>query len=84
MKNYKAHGLLLLGAMGGDALIVSALKTLEQVARPTNRFFLIPVFLIRAVIVQAASFLVVCLLILLGGTGKAEVQGLQLVWVWVW
>jgi membrane-associated phospholipid phosphatase len=36
LKNYKAQGLLLLGAMGGDALIVSALKVLEHVARPTN------------------------------------------------
>ena len=36
LKNYKAQGLLLLGAMGGDALIVSALKALEHVARPTN------------------------------------------------
>ena len=39
LKNYKAHGILLLGAMGGDALIVSALKTLEHVARPTNEIF---------------------------------------------
>jgi len=36
LKNYKAHGLLLLGAMGGDALIISALKTLEHISRPTN------------------------------------------------
>ena len=36
LKNYKAQGLLLLGAMGGDALIVSALKALDHVARPTN------------------------------------------------
>jgi undecaprenyl-diphosphatase len=35
-KNYKAQGLLLLGAMGGDALIVSILKALEHVVRPTN------------------------------------------------
>ena len=35
-KNYKAQGLLLLGAIGGNALIVSALKALEHVARPTN------------------------------------------------
>ncbi len=35
-RNYKSEGLLLLGVMGGDALIVSALKTLEHVARPTN------------------------------------------------
>ena len=36
LKNYKSEGLLLLGAMGSDALIVSAIKTLEHVARPTN------------------------------------------------
>jgi membrane-associated phospholipid phosphatase len=36
LKNYKAEGLLLLGAMGGDALLVSLLKILDQVARPTN------------------------------------------------
>jgi undecaprenyl-diphosphatase len=36
LKHYKAQGLLLLAAMGGDALIVSSLKTLEHVARPTN------------------------------------------------
>jgi membrane-associated phospholipid phosphatase len=39
LKNFKAPGLLLLGAMGGDALIVSVLKTLEHVARPTNGIF---------------------------------------------
>ena len=37
LKNYKAQGLLLLGAMGGDALIVSVLKAIEHVTRPTNR-----------------------------------------------
>ncbi|HEX7482661.1 MAG TPA: phosphatase PAP2 family protein, partial [Candidatus Bathyarchaeia archaeon] len=36
LKDYKAHGLLLLAAMGGDALIISALKTLEHISRPTN------------------------------------------------
>ena len=36
LKNYKPEGLLLLGAMGSDALIVSIIKTLEHVARPTN------------------------------------------------
>jgi membrane-associated phospholipid phosphatase len=36
LKNYKAHGLLLLGAMGGVALIISTLKTLEHISRPTN------------------------------------------------
>jgi len=36
LKNYKAQGLLLLGAMGGDALIVSVIKTLDHVARPSN------------------------------------------------
>jgi undecaprenyl-diphosphatase len=35
-KNYKGEALLLLGAMGGNALIVSALKALEHVARPIN------------------------------------------------
>jgi undecaprenyl-diphosphatase len=39
LKNYKAPSLLLLGAMGGDALFVSALKTLEHVARPANGIF---------------------------------------------
>jgi undecaprenyl-diphosphatase len=39
LKNYKAQGLLLLGAMGGDALIVSILKTIEHVARPANGIF---------------------------------------------
>src|SRR5665647_1089240 len=29
LKNYKAQGLLLLGAMGGDALIITAIKTLD-------------------------------------------------------
>jgi len=38
LKNYKAHGLLLLAAMGGDALIVSALKPLEHISRPTSAF----------------------------------------------
>jgi membrane-associated phospholipid phosphatase len=36
LKNYKTQGLLLLGAMGGDALIVSAIKALDHIARPTN------------------------------------------------
>jgi membrane-associated phospholipid phosphatase len=36
LKNYKAHGLLLLGAMGGDALIISTLKNIEHISRPTN------------------------------------------------
>ena len=40
LKNYKAQGLLLLGAMGGDALIVSVIKTLNHVARPTNGILL--------------------------------------------
>jgi len=40
LKNYKAHGLLLLGAMAGDALIVSVIKTLDHIARPTNRIIL--------------------------------------------
>ncbi len=36
LKNYKAQALLLLGAMGSDALIVTAIKTLDHVARPAN------------------------------------------------
>jgi membrane-associated phospholipid phosphatase len=36
LKHYKSHGLLLLGAIGSDAMIVSILKTVEHVARPTN------------------------------------------------
>lgn len=40
LKNYKSQGLLLLGAMGGDALIVSVIKTIEHVARPTNAIVL--------------------------------------------
>lgn len=39
LKHYKPHGLLLLVAMGGDGLIVSILKSLEHVARPTNGIF---------------------------------------------
>ena len=39
-RNYKAQSLLLLGAMGGDALIVTAVKTLDHVARPTNGILL--------------------------------------------
>jgi membrane-associated phospholipid phosphatase len=35
-KNHKPEGLLLLAALGGDALFVAALKALEHVARPTN------------------------------------------------
>jgi len=36
LKNYKMQGLLLLGAMGSDAVLVSVLKSVEEVARPTN------------------------------------------------
>jgi len=36
LKNHKAESLLLLGAMGGDALIVSTIKVLGEVTRPTN------------------------------------------------
>ncbi len=36
LKNYKVQGLLLLGAMGGDAVLVSVLKSVEHVARPAN------------------------------------------------
>jgi membrane-associated phospholipid phosphatase len=39
LKHHKPHGLLLLVAMGGDGLIVSILKSLEHVARPTNGIF---------------------------------------------
>jgi membrane-associated phospholipid phosphatase len=35
-KNYRAEGLLLLGAMGGDALLVSVVKGLVQSPRPLN------------------------------------------------
>ncbi|MGD0993910.1 MAG: phosphatase PAP2 family protein [Candidatus Bathyarchaeia archaeon] len=36
IKNHRAEGLLLLGAMGGDALIVSFVKGLVQSPRPLN------------------------------------------------
>ncbi len=36
LRNRKPQGLLLLGAMGGDALIVEVIKALGQVDRPTN------------------------------------------------
>jgi undecaprenyl-diphosphatase len=36
LKNRKPLGLLLLGAMGGEALLVAIIKNLDQVARPTN------------------------------------------------
>ena len=36
VKNYRAQSLLLLGAMGGDALIVSVVKSLDHVTRPMN------------------------------------------------
>jgi membrane-associated phospholipid phosphatase len=39
LKHHKPHGLLLLAAMGGDGLIVSILKTLTHVTRPTNGIF---------------------------------------------
>lgn len=39
VKNYRAQGLLLLGAMGGDALLVSVMKALDHVTRPTNGIF---------------------------------------------
>jgi undecaprenyl-diphosphatase len=35
-KNYRAEGLLLLGAMGGDALLVSVVKGIVQSPRPLN------------------------------------------------
>ena len=39
LKNHKTLGLLLLGAIGGDALLVSLVKTMVHVARPTNAIF---------------------------------------------
>ncbi len=36
LKNRKPHGLLLLGAIGGDALIVETIKILDHITRPTN------------------------------------------------
>jgi membrane-associated phospholipid phosphatase len=36
VKNYRAQSLLLLGAMGGDALIVSVVKSSVHVTRPLN------------------------------------------------
>jgi membrane-associated phospholipid phosphatase len=36
VKNYRAQSLLLLGAMAGDALIVSVVKSLNNVTRPLN------------------------------------------------
>ena len=39
LKHHKPQGLLLLAAMGGDGLLVSILKTLEQATRPTNGIF---------------------------------------------
>jgi undecaprenyl-diphosphatase len=35
-KNHKPQGLLLLGAMGGQALLVTIIKNLDRVVRPTN------------------------------------------------
>jgi membrane-associated phospholipid phosphatase len=40
LKGFKAQSLLLLAAMGGDALFVSTLKSLEPVSRPTNGLLL--------------------------------------------
>jgi undecaprenyl-diphosphatase len=39
LKNCRAEGLLLLGAMGGDALLVSVVKSLVQSPRPLNGLF---------------------------------------------
>jgi membrane-associated phospholipid phosphatase len=36
LKHRKDYGLFLLGAMGGDALLVTIIKTVDQVARPAN------------------------------------------------
>ncbi len=38
LKNNKSQGLLLLGAMGGEALFVTVIKNLYHVARPSNAF----------------------------------------------
>lgn len=40
LKNYRMHALLFLVAMGGDAVLVTVVKTLDQVARPINRIML--------------------------------------------
>jgi len=37
IKKHKAQSLLLLAAVGGNALIIGAIKTLTQVARPENQ-----------------------------------------------
>lgn len=36
IKNHRPQSLLLLGAMGGDALLVAVIKNLDKIARPTN------------------------------------------------
>jgi hypothetical protein len=53
-KKYKAQGLLLLGAMGGDALLISVLKTLDHVVGQRMEFLWVLVILIRADTAQAA------------------------------
>ena len=40
LKNYRSKALLLLGAISGDALIVSVIKALDHVPRPTNGILL--------------------------------------------
>jgi undecaprenyl-diphosphatase len=39
LKNRKQWGLLLFAAMGGDALLVTIIKTIEHIARPTNGLY---------------------------------------------
>jgi undecaprenyl-diphosphatase len=39
LKHRKHLGLLLFGVMGGDALLVAVLKSVDQVARPTNGIY---------------------------------------------
>ncbi|MBE3116520.1 phosphatase PAP2 family protein [Candidatus Bathyarchaeota archaeon] len=36
IKNHRPQSLLLLGAMGGDALLVAVIKNLDKIARPAN------------------------------------------------
>src|SRR5512138_220145 len=36
LKHRKDYGLFLLGAMGGDALLVTVIKVVDQVSRPAN------------------------------------------------
>ena len=65
-----------MGALGEDALIVSALKAFEHVARPTNNILFDTGFSYPSGHSAGCIVLLECLLVLLGGTGKARVQGL--------